>query len=921
MYDAVVDATTGAVLYRQNLTKDDANALVYPNHPSSDPAESVDLEDFGLPQGSTTLEGQFSHAWSDINDDNEVNAGEDITPSSGTDFIYPFGAFNTPDGCTAALPCAWDPDADRTSWQVNRSQNGVQAYYLVSVFHDHLAGDAVAFDDASGNFEAGHTDAADDDPVLTQTDDGAATDTDGGPDPNHSNNANMSTPPDGESPTMQMYLFQDTQTDALDFRNINGGDDSGVVWHEYTHGLSNRLVVNADGSGAVSTPQAGAMGEAWSDWYASDNQVREGFKTDSLGTPGEIDIGAYSDHDPHTLRSQALDCPVDVLDPACPGVAGGTAPGGYTYGAFGKIGGGPEVHADGEIWSETLWDLRQALEIQLGADASDFAEILISDGMRFSPPEPSYLDMRNSILTADEADFGGALHDLIWSVFRKRGMGYFAAAADGADFLPIEDFSRPPDPNAPTGSVTGTVINADSGLPIAGVLVEFGGHASRPEFDEFFADTTDANGHYTISGVPVGTYPKLAFQPSAGFDQVISRNVPITQDSTAVRNAAMQRDWSSLSGGAQITHVSDDTGAEAGCGAAQALDQSQGTTWSAFNPTSMDPGNPHTGSPTMTIELPDTIDISSFLINPTAGCGDGGSASTRQFRIETSSNGTTFATAFEGVGAGKEFVDADEGHLNEVVPTGANHAVRFLRLTLLNPMHQGNEPFCQPNGCSGTDFIDMTEFEVLGGKPNVLPKGTLSVSPSPATVGEPATFAARFTDPDSAIASYAWDFDGNGTTDRTTTTATTTFAYAATGTFAPKVTANDFRGGGTTAASSIRVNEAPSPFPRIPTVEIPRTGRNGSIAIPVTCFARCTINAKLVISRKLERKLGLHSRTLTRRTAHTSSERTVRLKLSKRVRRAMRREGLKSIKGVVTVRATYTDGRRRLTHRTVRIRR
>jgi hypothetical protein len=323
----------------------------------------------------------------------------------------------------------------------------------------------------------------------------------------------------------------------------------------------------------------------------------------------------------------------------------------------------------------------------------------------------------------------------------------------------------------------------------------------------------------------------------------------------------------------------------------------------------------------MTIELPDTIDITKFLINPTAGCGDGGSASTRQFRIETSSNGTTFATAFNDVGAGNEFIDTDEGHINTVVPTGANHGVKFVRLTLLNPMHQGDEDFCQPNGCSGTDFIDMTEFEVIGGKPNVLPKGTLSVSPSPATVGEPATFTARFTDPDSAIASYAWDFDGNGTTDRTTTTGTTVFAYAAKGTFTPKVTANDFRGGGTTAVRSITVTAAPPLFPRIPKVQIPRTGRHGSIAIPVTCFARCTINAKLVISRKLERKLGLHSRTLVRRTAHTSSERTVRLKLSKRVRRAMRREGLRSIKGVVTVRATYTDGRRRLTHKTVRIRR
>jgi hypothetical protein len=47
----------------------------------------------------------------------------------------------------------------------------------------------------------------------------------------------------------------------------------------------------------------------------------------------------------------------------------------------------------------------------------------------------------------------------------------------------------------------------------------------------------------------------------------------------------------------------------------------------------------------------------------------------------------------------------------------------------------------------------------------------------------------------------------------------------------------------------------------------------------------------------------------------------VRLTLSKKVRRAMKREGLKSLKGVVTVRATYVDGRRRLTHKTVRIRR
>ena len=182
------------------------------------------------------------------------------------------------------------------------------------------------------------------------------------------------------------------------------------------------------------------------------------------------------------------------------------------------------------------------------------------------------------------------------------------------------------------------------------------------------------------------------------------------------------------------------------------------------------------------------------------------------------------------------------------------------------------------------------------------------------------TFTAHFTDADSAITGYGWDFDGDGTVDRTTTTATTDFAYSTTGTFAPKVTANDFRGGGTTAASSIKVTAVPPAVPPIPTVAIPSTGRNGGISVPVTCSARCSINATLVISKSLRRKLGLGSRTVAHKGATTSSQRTVRLTLSKRIKRAMKREHLKSLKGVLTVRASYVDGRRRLTHKTVTIR-
>ena len=603
-YDAVVDATDGAVLYRQNLVHDAAAAQVYPNHPGASAPQTVDLEDYGLNPGATVLDGTYARVWSDVDDDDEIGAGEEIPNNAGTDFVYPFTPFSSSDpalvdGCADPTnPCAWDP-ADRDSWQTNREQNGVQAFYLAGRFHDHLAGDAVVFTDDWGNFEVGGTGG--DDPVELNADDGADTAGDGGPDEAHVNNANMSTPPDGESPRMQTYLVEDSGTDALDFRSINSGDDSGTVWHEYTHGLSNRLVINADGTGALSTPHAGAMGEAWGDWFASDLQVRDALKTDTLGAPGEIDAGDYFDLDPHTLRFEALDCPVGVLDAACPGGAA-TSVGGFTFGDFGKVAGVPEVHSDGEIWAQTLWDLRQALVVKLGSDtqASDVALILVSDGMRFSPPEPSMLDMRNAMLAADQADFGGALHDLLWDVFGKRGMGYFAAAVDGSDVTPAEDFSSPPPPGGPTGTVTGVVTDADSGLPRAGLSVGLGGHTT-PNGEEFLADTTDAEGRYTITDVPVGTYPKLAVAPDVGFDLFVARNVVVNTNATTTQDATVRRDWAALSGGATVESVSDDTGAPFGCGVEQAFDQSQGTSWSAFNPTSPDPENPGAGPPTVVL--------------------------------------------------------------------------------------------------------------------------------------------------------------------------------------------------------------------------------------------------------------------------------------------------------------------------------
>ncbi|HEX8105052.1 MAG TPA: M36 family metallopeptidase, partial [Solirubrobacteraceae bacterium] len=362
VYDAVVDAATGDVLYRANLVKFAADASVwqhYPGAPKGGTAGPVDLQARGyLPAGATRLDGPFARTYSDLNDDDQPQAREEVGRNGSGSFEYPFtGRTHASGGCSATALCVWDHEKGG-SWRVNRQQDAVQAHFFVSNYHDHLAGSAIRFDAQSGNFEDG-------DRVMVNTLDGAETGGDGFPDGNHIDNANMETPADGDSPRMQMYLFSD-DPDLAPFRDISGSDDAAVIYHEYTHGLSGRLVTNDDGTQALNTAHAGAMGEAWSDWYALDYLDRHGLRTDDPNVMGDVYLGEYTDDAYGLIRSEAIDCPVGADAPRCPGGAQSGA-GGFSLGDFGRVSFGPEVHADGEIWAQTLWDLRRAFVAKSGS--------------------------------------------------------------------------------------------------------------------------------------------------------------------------------------------------------------------------------------------------------------------------------------------------------------------------------------------------------------------------------------------------------------------------------------------------------------------------------------------------------------------------------------------------------------------------
>jgi hypothetical protein len=329
----------------------------------------------------------------------------------------------------------------------NRNQAGNQLFYFVNNFHDHLRNaPGIGFDAASGAFEgtAGR--------VIAEVNDGAALNG-GRPFCEDTNNANMTVFPVGAR--MQMYLWSGGCTPGV--HDVNGADDALIVYHEYTHGLSFRLVGDA-----LNGPQSGAMGEAWSDWYAVDYLGAAGLQPDSPA-PGELRPGVYEGFP--ALRTQGFDCPVGSGPPGCPG-AGAAGPGGYTYGDFGKILCDPtcraEVHHDGEIWVETLWDLRNALIFAHGVAEGIFrARALITDGMRLSPPSPSFLDMRNAILQADvNRGFGDAY--VIGTTFAARGMGLNARTAGDNDTAPVEDFTPPPPPPPPPppADTTAAVISS-----------------------------------------------------------------------------------------------------------------------------------------------------------------------------------------------------------------------------------------------------------------------------------------------------------------------------------------------------------------------------------------------------------------------------------------------------------------------------
>jgi extracellular elastinolytic metalloproteinase len=177
----------------------------------------------------------------------------------------------------------------------------------------------------------------------------------------------------------------------------DGDLDSDIVFHEYGHGLTWRMI------GSMSGAMSGAIGEGMADVLA-------------ITINGDDRVGEYSASDALGIRS---------------------APYANFPRTYGSVTGANGVHYDGEVYGAIGWKLR---ELYLAASLTEYDLLRdLVQGMRFTPAAPNYQQMRDGILAAT------ATNDCkVWTAFAQYGVGQGATSSVAGSVVTVtESFTIP----------------------------------------------------------------------------------------------------------------------------------------------------------------------------------------------------------------------------------------------------------------------------------------------------------------------------------------------------------------------------------------------------------------------------------------------------------------------------------------------
>jgi len=363
-YRTLVGARADEILYCRQLMQHMASAKgsVY----RVDGAQDREMVDFPIPAAAyglpipDDLPDGFPQEW--VSDDRCI--GNAVDAHLGEDGP-------TTQGSVDDKQVTFDPpDA------VGDDQKVLNIFYLNCFMHDFFY--LLGFREPDGNFQAdnfGRGGVAQD-----------AVDARSHPGPVQGT-ANMLTLEDGRPPVMNMGLVGRT--------GRHTAFDSSVVFHEFAHGVTTRLVGGPTDTRSLDSPQSRGMGEGWSDYFACTvNRANV--------------VGAWVVDVPNGIRPHPY-------DDAFPDDFGDLGQGRYA---------GPGPHAIGELWAATLLELNRRMDATLVAQ-------LVIDSLKLAAANPGFLNMRDHMLAALDAKAQADQLEVepaearrtMWEVFAKHGMG------------------------------------------------------------------------------------------------------------------------------------------------------------------------------------------------------------------------------------------------------------------------------------------------------------------------------------------------------------------------------------------------------------------------------------------------------------------------------------------------------------------
>ena len=350
-YDVLIDAATGEVLLRRTVCtlsegsgrvmQSDAMNALDPRRLDPSP---VGQPGTGCPPPSNYLVRSLNAPFRD-----PATVVSDTGRFSGNN-AHVFRGDPTTKGALGTLDGAkWKFD-----FPFNSDDSAETAlFFALNFAHDFFYD--LGFDEAAGNFQVDNFNRGGNggDPVRGNARAGGR------------NNANYVHAADGTSPQINMFLWdgagcwsEDVDLDGV--TDLDGDYDFDIILHEYHHGVSLRL------NSAFTGVEAGAMGEGGGDFFAY--SVNGNTLLAEYARPGGL----------RTVNSKTY------ADWWC---------------RFGLV---CEVHDNGEIWANVLWDTRERFRVDRvgGTEASGVNEVhqLYIDSLKLAPPSPTMLDMRDTML-------------------------------------------------------------------------------------------------------------------------------------------------------------------------------------------------------------------------------------------------------------------------------------------------------------------------------------------------------------------------------------------------------------------------------------------------------------------------------------------------------------------------------------------